>query len=66
MVLILHLQSNAAFAPDSIDFHGAAPVAQGIEQDGPNVKVGGSIPSGGTTRRFKTSWSDRVGLRGSS
>src|SRR2546427_7107942 len=25
-----------------------APVAQGIEQDGPNVKVGGSIPSGGT------------------
>src|SRR5690348_10701481 len=25
---------------------GAAPVAQGIEQDGPNVKVGGSIPSG--------------------
>ena len=23
-------------------------VAQGIEQDGPNVKVGGSIPSGGT------------------
>lgn len=34
-------------APDSklwID----ALVAQGIEQDGPNVKVGGSIPSGGT------------------
>ena len=29
MVLIMHLQSNAAFAPDSIDFHGAAPVAQG-------------------------------------
>jgi hypothetical protein len=27
---------------------GIAPVAQGIEQDGPNVKVGGSIPSGGT------------------
>ena len=26
----------------------SAPVAQGIEQDGPNVKVGGSIPSGGT------------------
>jgi hypothetical protein len=26
-----------------------APVAQGIEQDGPNVKVGGSIPSGGTS-----------------
>jgi hypothetical protein len=25
-----------------------APVAQGIEQDGPNVKVGGSIPSAGT------------------
>ena len=24
-----------------------APVAQWIEQDGPNVKVGGSIPSGG-------------------
>src|SRR6202521_6491046 len=32
----------------SIDFQRAAPVAQGIEQDGPNVKVGGSIPSGGT------------------
>ncbi len=30
-------------------FQRAAPVAQGIEQDGPNVKVGGSIPSGGTT-----------------
>src|SRR5216684_2104390 len=27
----------------------AARVAQGIEQDGPNVKVGGSIPSAGTT-----------------
>ncbi len=26
----------------------AARVAQGIEQDGPNVKVGGSIPSAGT------------------
>jgi hypothetical protein len=34
---------------DSIDFLSAAPVAQGIEQDGPNVKVGGSIPSGGTS-----------------
>src|SRR5260370_21085358 len=32
----------------SIDFERAAPIAQGIEQDGPNVKVGGSIPSGGT------------------
>src|SRR5579872_4928310 len=27
-----------------------ARVAQGIEQDGPNVKVGGSIPSAGTIR----------------
>jgi hypothetical protein len=36
--------------PDSIDFQSAAPVAQGIEQDGPNVKVGGSIPSGGTNQ----------------
>jgi hypothetical protein len=27
-------------------------VAQGIEQDGPNVKVGGSIPSGGTIAVF--------------
>src|SRR6266851_3607600 len=27
-------------------------VAQGIEQDGPNVKVGGSIPSEGTTPFF--------------
>ena len=38
-------------APDSklwID----ALVAQGIEQDGPNVKVGGSIPSGGTNQIF--------------
>ena len=25
-------------------------VAQWIEQDGPNVKVGGSIPSGGANR----------------
>jgi hypothetical protein len=46
------LRSNAqagliVLRPDSklwID----ALVAQGIEQDGPNVKVGGSIPSGGT------------------
>src|SRR6476646_9459211 len=28
-------------------------VAQGIEQDGPNVKVGGSIPSGGTKHIFQ-------------
>ncbi len=28
-------------------------VAQGIEQDGPNVKVGGSIPSGGTKCIFQ-------------
>lgn len=28
-------------------------VAQGIEQDGPNVKVGGSIPSGGTKWIFR-------------
>ena len=27
-------------------------VAQGIEQDGPNVKVGGSIPSGGTSEMY--------------
>jgi hypothetical protein len=38
---------------DSIDFQSAAPVAQGIEQDGPNVKVGGSIPSGGTNHLCK-------------
>src|SRR5690348_9925556 len=33
---------------DSLSATRHAPVAQGIEQDGPNVKVGGSIPSGGT------------------
>jgi hypothetical protein len=33
----------------------AAPIAQGIEQDGPNVKVGGSIPSGGTS--YERLWS---------
>jgi hypothetical protein len=32
----------------AVDFSRHALVAQGIEQDGPNVKVGGSIPSGGT------------------
>jgi hypothetical protein len=34
----------------AVDFSRHALVAQGIEQDGPNVKVGGSIPSGGTIR----------------
>ncbi len=33
----------------------AARVAQGIEQDGPNVKVGGSIPSAGTMLDDSTS-----------
>ena len=35
-------------ARSALNSNGAAPIAQGIEQDGPNVKVGGSIPSGGT------------------
>lgn len=34
----------------NLDFIIVARVAQGIEQDGPNVKVGGSIPSAGTIR----------------
>src|SRR5690349_3243413 len=44
-------RAMGTFMP-SLDFipHWVARVAQGIEQDGPNVKVGGSIPSAGTIR----------------
>src|SRR6266568_4378675 len=40
---------QGACSNPSLDSLGAARVAQGIEQDAPNVKVGGSIPSAGTT-----------------
>ena len=49
MVLIPNSRSDASYAALNRLFQRAAPVAQGIEQDGPNVKVGGSIPSGGTS-----------------
>jgi hypothetical protein len=44
-----------------IHFERAAPIAQGIEQDGPNVKVGGSIPSGGTYHEFFSGESESSG-----
>ena len=39
-------------------------VAQGIEQDGPNVKVGGSIPSGGTNQIFSQTAGTSKRVRG--